>query len=488
MLCYFVALATFLIGRDDLRPAFQRVRVCVRWGLMDTLLDAIFPIGPQLFVSVVTGVVLLHVILVLVGLCVYFERKISAYIQDRVGPNRTGFDLGLPFLQKLFRGFGFWGLGQSLADGLKFILKEDYRPPQTDKILFSLAPMVAVVPALIAWAIIPWGGVIEFGAIELFGRVVVSGGEAVVGAAAVEAGFLLLLAFTALSVYGMTLGGWASNNKYSFLGGLRASAGMISYEIPMGLCILVVVLTAGTVGPHAVIEAQTTGGGVWYILAHPLAALLFYACALAEGNRAPFDNAECEQELVGGWHTEYSSMRFALFFLAEYAHLVTGSAFFVLLFLGGYHLPFVPGLQPEDTGLLAALLKLTVFFGKVLLMVFLAMLIRWTIPRLRYDQMMKLCWNAMIPTTITLLVAIATVKFLGLDSLLVFALINIAIAVAGMVLFPKLPQANVNRRLPLAGSRFSPIAGQAVVTGPTNRIATNESSVPEHSSGIISSH
>ncbi len=455
---------------------------------MDSLLDTIFPLSPQFFVGVIVAVVIIHLILGTVGILVYFERKISAYIQDRVGPNRVGFDLGLPLLQKLFRGFGFWGLGQSLADGLKFILKEDYRPPQTDRILFSLAPMLSVIPALVGWAVIPWGGVIAMDPIVIGGREFVAGGEAIVGAAAVDIGFIFLLAVASLSVYGMTLGGWASNNKYSFLGGLRASAGMISYEIPMGLCILVIVLTAGTIGPNAIVEAQTTGGGVWYILAHPLAALLFYACTLAEGNRAPFDNAECEQELVGGWHTEYSSMRFALFFLAEYAHLVTGSAFFVLLFLGGYHLPFVPGLQPEDTGLLAALLKFTVFFGKVIFMIVLAMFIRWTIPRLRYDQMMKLCWNAMIPTTIVLLVTIATVNFLRIDSLLVYLLVNIALAIAGMVLYPKLPQANVNKRIPLAGSRFSPIAGQAVQTAPSGSIARSDSPVPEHSSGIISAH
>ncbi|MFB3430517.1 MAG: NADH-quinone oxidoreductase subunit H [Phycisphaerales bacterium] len=455
---------------------------------MESILDAIFPIGPQFFVGVIVAVIVIHLVLATVGILVYFERKISAYIQDRIGPNRVGFDLGLPLLQKLFRGFGFWGLGQSLADGLKFILKEDYRPPQTDKILFSLAPMLSVIPALIGWAVIPWGGVLAIDPIVIGGREFVSGGDAVVGAAAVDIGFIFLLAVAALSVYGMTLGGWASNNKYSFLGGLRASAGMISYEIPMGLCILVVVLTAGTVGPNAIVEAQVAGSGVWFIVAHPLAALLFYACTLAEGNRAPFDNAECEQELVGGWHTEYSSMRFALFFLAEYAHLITGSAFFVLLFLGGYHLPFVPGLQPEDTGLLAALLKFTVFFGKVIFMIVLAMFIRWTIPRLRYDQMMKLCWNAMIPLSIALLVAVATVKFLRIDSVVVFILVNLVLTGAGMVLFPKLPVANVNKRIPLAGSRFSPIPGHAVQTAPSGSIARSESPVPEHSSGIISAH
>lgn len=455
---------------------------------MDTILDAIFPIGPQLFVGVITAVIVIHLVLGTVGIMVYFERKISSYIQDRVGPNRVGFDLGLPLLQKLFRGFGFWGLGQSLADGIKFILKEDYRPPQTDRILFSLAPMLSVVPALIGWAVIPWGGVIDIPAIEMFGREIVSPGDAIVGAAAVEIGFIFLLAVAAMSVYGMTLGGWASNNKYSFLGGLRASAGMISYEIPMGLCILVIVLTAGTVGPNSIVESQVTGGGVWYILVHPLAALLFYACTLAEGNRAPFDNAECEQELVGGWHTEYSSMRFALFFLAEYAHLITGSAFFVLLFLGGWHLPLVPGLQAEDTGLLAALLKFTVFFGKVILMVVLAMFVRWTIPRLRYDQMMKLCWNGMIPITIALVVCVATAKFLRFDSLIAMLLVNLVLTGLAMVLFPKLPQANVNRRIPLAGSRFSPVEGERVVTGPTGAIARSESPVPEHSTGIISAH
>ncbi|MFG0291791.1 MAG: NADH-quinone oxidoreductase subunit H [Phycisphaerales bacterium JB050] len=454
---------------------------------MSSILDAIFPLSPQFFVGVITAVVVIHVVLASVGLFVYFERKVSAYIQDRIGPNRVGFDLGLPFLQKLFRGFGFWGLGQSLADGLKFILKEDYRPPQADKVLFSLAPMLSVVPALIGWAVIPWGGVIEINPIVIGGREIVSAGDAIVGAAAVDIGFIFILAVASMSVYGVTLGGWASNNKYSFLGGMRASAGMISYEIPMGLCLLVIVLTAGTVGPHSILESQTNGG-LWYIFVHPLAAILFYTCTLAEGNRSPFDNAESEQELVGGWHTEYSSMRFALFFLAEFAHLVTGSAFFVLLFMGGYHMPFVPALQPEATGLLAAILKFSVFFGKVVLMVIFAMLVRWTIPRLRYDQMMKLCWNAMIPLSIALMVSVATVRFLQIESIPVYILVNIAITALGMALFPKLPAANVNKRIPLAGSRFSPIPGHSVQTAPTSSIARSDAPVPQNSSGVIGVH
>jgi NADH-quinone oxidoreductase subunit H len=453
---------------------------------MDQILDAILPLDAQLFVGLVTLVVVIHLVLANVGILVYFERKISAYIQDRVGPNRVGFDLGLPFLKSLFRGFGFWGLGQSLADGLKFILKEDYMPRGVDKVLFTLAPMLAVIPALIGWAVIPWGGFLQVPSIELFGREVVAPGTAMVAAADVNIGFIFLLAVAAMSIYGVTLGGWASNNKYSFLGGLRASAGMISYELPMGLCILAIVLTSGSVFPSSIVDQQIFGA--WYIIAHPLIAIIFYACVLAESNRAPFDNAECEQELVGGFHTEYSSMRFALFFLAEYAHVITGSAFFVLLFLGGYHLPFVELTHPEETGLLAALTKFAVFFTKVILIVVLTMFVRWTIPRLRYDQVMKLCWNALIPLTLTLVVAVSIARAFDLENTLAMLVVNIAVMLLGFIVFPLLPKSDVNRRIPLAGSRFSPLPGERVVTGPTSAMARSESPVPDGSTGIISVH
>ncbi len=441
---------------------------------MDTITELLLPIQPQLFVGVLTLVVIIHLILANVGLLTYFERKISAYIQDRVGPNRTGFDFGLPVLKKLFRGFGFWGLGQAAADGLKFILKEDYKPRGVDAALFTLAPMLAVIPALIGWAIIPWGGTVSLPeGITLFGTQVVAPGTAVVAAADVNIGFIFLLAVASVGVYGVALGGWASNNKYSFLGGLRASAGMISYELPMGLSILAVVLTAGAVLPSAIIDQQIANG--WYILAHPLLALVFFVCALAEANRAPFDNAEAEQELVGGYHTEYSSMRFALFALAEYAHLITGSAFFVLLFLGGYHLPFVGLTSPEETGLLAALTKFAVFFTKVVGVVIFVMFVRWTIPRMRWDQVMKLCWNALIPLTLTAVVAISVAMWAGFDSLLAMLVINIAVGALGLALFPALPSSDVNRRIPLAGSRFSPLPGQRIATGARPGVATADS-------------
>jgi NADH-quinone oxidoreductase subunit H len=434
--------------------------------------DYVLPLPPQVFVGFIAAFVVVHVFLGTIPILIYFERKGSAYIQDRVGPNRTGFDFGLPPLKKLFRGFGFWGLGQSIADGLKFLLKEDYQPRGADGWLFTLAPCAAVIPALIGWAVIPWGGVITIPDISLFGMTVVDGGRAVLAAVDINIGFIYLLAVAGVGVYGVTLGGWASNNKYSFLGGLRASASMISYEIPMGLCILAVVLIAGTVSPIGLVESQIAHG--WFIVYMPLAAILFYVCTLAEANRAPFDNAECEQELVGGFHTEYSSMRFALFFLAEYAHMITGAAFFVLLFLGGYHLPGVALTSPENTGLLAGLVKFFVFFNKVILMILFAMLIRWTIPRLRYDQVMKLCWNSFIPTTITLVVATSVALFLGQDSLPALLLVNVLVAAAGMVVFPWLRQssdADVNRRIPLAGSRYSPLPGAAVTTQPTNPLA-----------------
>ncbi len=440
---------------------------------MDRLLDALFPIPAQTFVGAIVVVVVIHAMLLTTPYLVYFERKISAYIQDRIGPNRVGFDFGLPFLQKLFRGFGFWGLGQSLADGLKFILKEDYAPRGADKWLFTLAPAAAVVPALIGWAVIPWAGFVSVPDITILGQQVVSGGRALVAVADINIGFIYLLAVASIGVYGVILGGWASNNKYSMLGGLRASAGMISYEIPMGLAILAVVLVAGSVRPSMIIEHQIssplTGG--WLVLAQPLACLLFFTCALAEANRAPFDNAEAEQELVGGYHTEYSSMRFALFFLAEYAHMMTSSAFLVLLFFGGYHLPFIPALAPEATGLGAVLLKFVVYFTKVVLVACFMMVIRWTVPRIRYDQVLKLAWQSLIPLSIALVVATGAMVYMQWTATWQLLLMNIALGAGAMLVAPLMPKADVNRRIPLAGSRFNPLPGERASTAPTNELA-----------------
>lgn len=432
-----------------------------------------FTIPAQVFVGVIVVVAVVHAILGTIPMLIYFERKISAYIQDRLGPNRVGFDLGLPVLKKLTRGFGFWGLGQSLADGLKFILKEDYMPKGADKWLFTLAPAVAVVPAFIGWAIIPWGGYIDIPDGALWG--LVEGGRALVAGADINVGFVYLIAIASLGVYGVTLGGWASNNKYSFLGGLRASAGMISYEIPLGLSILAVLLVAGSLAPSAIVENQIQGG--WYILSMPIAAVLFYTCILAEANRAPFDNAEAEQELVGGYHTEYSAMRFALFFLGEYAHMMTSSAFCVLLFFGGYHLPFVSLTHPEAVGLLPAIVKFLVFFNKVILSVVFMMIIRWTIPRIRYDQVLKLGWQSLIPLGITLVVATAIMRHMGWTSPWQLIVMNVVVIALAMIVAPFLPKDDVNRKVPMAGSRFNPLPGETVETKPTDPVALSDAAI-----------
>lgn len=431
----------------------------------------------QFFVSVHVLIIVLHVILVGAGGCIYLERKISAYIQDRLGPNRVGFDLGLPFLSFLK---GFWGLGQSLADGLKLFLKEDYTPARVDKFLFALAPAVVVVPPLVAFAIIPWGGRWQCPDIPIPFVGTIPGDLVLVAGASINVGIVYLLMVASLGVYGITLGGWAANNKYSFFGGLRATAQMISYEIPMGLALLAVLLVVGSLIPEQIIRHQYEHG--WLLLTQPLAAALFYITMLAEGNRAPFDNAECEQELVGGFHTEFSSMRFALYPLAEYAHLITGAAIFSMIFLGGYHLPLgILGpdhlLSPDNTSTLAMLAKIGVFGGKTFLLIAFAMLIRWTIPRLRYDQVMTGAWQGLIPLSLMLVIVNSVLVYLGQTSALALVASNVAMAVVVLIMQPVLKsvnQSNVNKRVPLYGSRFSPMPGERVVTGPTDPVARED--------------
>jgi NADH-quinone oxidoreductase subunit H len=439
----------------------------------------------QFIVSVVVLLVMVHVILITVAYSIYLERKISAYIQDRVGPNRVGFDFGLPALAFLK---GKLGLGQPLADGIKFLLKEDYTPQRVDKVLFTLAPMVVVIPALIGFAVIPWGGVWHVGDFHLLGWIVrggllgwtIKGGDVHVAGAAVDIGIIYLLAVASLGVYGVTLGGWASNNKYSFLGGLRSTAQMLAYEIPLGLSLLAVLLIYGTVSPEGIIRYQWQHG--WMVVAQPMAAVIFFIAILAEANRAPFDNAEAEQELVGGYHTEYSSMRFALFFLAEYSHMVTSSAFFALLFLGGYHLPFVGLLSPEDTTFLAAIVKLLVYFGKVVLLVCFMMVIRWTLPRMRFDQVMMMAWQAVIPLALVVVVVSAVMVYLGLTpssagnswGLVPLLIANVAMGGALLAIYPVLPRYNPNRKIALYGSRFNPVAGGAVNSRPEHPMALED--------------
>lgn len=430
----------------------------------------------QVLVSIAVLVIFVHVILGIVTYSIYLERKISAYIQDRIGPNRVGFDFGLPFLKFLK---GCFGLGQPLADGIKFFLKEDYTPDKVDKVLFTLAPMTIVVPALIGFAVIPWGGVWHIGQFTIpILNWTIAGGDVQVAGATVNIGIIYMLAVASLGVYGITLGGWASNNKYSFLGGLRSTAQMLAYEIPLGLSLLCVLLVTGTVIPDGIIRYQAQNG--WLVLAMPFAAVIFFISILAEANRAPFDNAEAEQELVGGYHTEYSSMRFALFFLAEYAHMTTSCAFFALLFLGGYHLPLGwiagPGhvFSPENVGLLGVLAKIAVYLTKVVLLVCFMMVIRWTLPRMRFDQVMMMAWQAVIPIALASVVMTSVMVYLDLTDLLPLLAANILLAGLLLGIYPLLPRYNSNRKIALYGSRFSPMAGELINTRPTDPMALED--------------
>jgi NADH-quinone oxidoreductase subunit H len=386
-------------------------------------------VTPQLITSVVVILIMVHLLAVAALYLVLLERRVCAWVQDRCGPNRVG-----PL-----------GLLQPIADAIKLIVKEDFLPPRADRVLFILAPGLAVIPALISFAIIPWSGQLMIG------------DEAVtVAGADINIGIVYLVAVGSLGVYGIVLGGWASNNKYSFFGSLRASAQMVSYEIPLGLAILTMILTAGTVLPGTMIAQQIEGQ--WYLLHQPLAALLFFTCLLAEANRLPFDLAEAESELVGGWHTEYSSMKWVLFFLGEYVHVIVGSAFFTVMFLGGWSInPFTGRDLPMAGGMGMVLLEAAIVFGKVFALILLIMVLRWTLPRFRYDQLMRLAWEGMIPTALLVLLVTSLWVYLGLaDQGLMWAGSLGTIAFIWLV-HPLIKRRKaVNHRIGLIGSRFSP--------------------------------
>ena len=428
----------------------------------------------QLFVSALVITVVIHVMLAATAYLILLERKVSAWAQDRLGPNRTGFTFGqdnwlrhVPVLRVLTR-HRVWGLGQALADGIKLLIKEDYTPPHVEKVLFILAPMLAVIPAMIGWAIVPWGGRWDFPGLEVFGYQLVQAGAVDVAVAPVSIGVIYILAISSLAVYGVVLAGYASNNKYAFFGGLRATAQMLSYEIPMGVIVLIMILLYHSPDARLMVDLQAGGGadGAWGIFLHPLLAVIFFTAVLAECNRAPFDLAEAEQELVGGFHTEYASMKWALFFLGEYMHMITGSAFFIILFLGGWDLiPFVAELPMVAEGFWAGLglvaLKTAIFAGKVGLCLFLMMWIRWTLPRLRFDQLMKLAWRGVIPLTIAMLLVVGVLVYVDAP-LWAYPVANVAMAVVAAVVGPMLPSGPpVNRRVPLRGSRFSPLPSEA---------------------------
>jgi NADH-quinone oxidoreductase subunit H len=402
----------------------------------------------QFIASFLTMFIMLNVFMGSISYLILLERKVASWIQHRLGPNRTGLPWGIqiPGLPK-----SLWGLGQPIADAIKNFLKEDFIAPGADKVLFILAPGLAVVPAFLGWIIVPFGGYLHWGDMDLL-----------IGGAPINIGIIFVLATGSLAVYGVVLGGFASNNKYSFLGGLRATAQMLSYEIPLGMTILTIILMYGTSRADYLIELQA--GGVWNVFYQPVLMLMFFICGLAECNRAPFDLAECEQELVGGFHTEYSSMKFALFFMGEYFHMITSAAMFSLLFWGGWDvIPFIKTLPAmgEQTSLLVGLgvvlLKVGVFCGKMLFFITLVMVIRWSLPRFRFDQLMQLAWKGLIPINMMILILTGLVVFFDLNRwwLLPGNIAVVAIVYGIMPLLPAGPP--VNRRVPLEGSRFCPV-------------------------------
>lgn len=353
---------------------------------------------------------LLAMILGLVSYTVYAERKVCALIQDRVGPNRVGIPLTLLGLKK---DMPFLGLGQPIADAMKLVLKENFIPASVNKFYYYIAPKLAMIPAILVLAVLPFGS-------KLFGVPMVI--------ADINIGVLYVFAVSSLGVYGIVLAGWASNSKYPFLGGIRSSSQMISYELALGLSVIPVFMVCGTLNLPAIVSWQVQNGWLvapWWpkgldlqmILSGNAGAVLaacaagfswqrvalwipmlisffvFLVAMFAETNRLPFDLPEAEQELVGGYHTEYSGMGFALFFLGEYAAMIAGSGVIVTLFLGGWSLPLVPdGSLPGLPGVFFGLVNIGVFFAKICALLFLFIWVRWTLPRFRYDQLMKLGW------------------------------------------------------------------------------------------------
>ncbi|MCL6504588.1 MAG: NADH-quinone oxidoreductase subunit H [Pirellulales bacterium] len=326
---------------------------------------------------------------------VLLERWIAAWVQDRKGPNRVGIPLSRIRL---------FGLGQPLADGLKFIFKEEYTPRHVDRLLFTLAPLSILVAALAAFAVIPFGSVLPASATPEGMR----GPIELVVAPGVDVGLLYVFALSSVAVYGVILGGWASNNKYSFLGALRSSAQLVAYELPLGAALVAVVLATGSLRLDQII-AQQAASGVWNVLVQPLGFVVFVTASFAESARLPFDLPECEQELVGGYHTEYSGVRLLMFLVAEFLHMVMAAVLIVVLYLGGWHFWGLTG-STNEVGWGTALVRVLVLGGKTLMViVFLFMLARWSWPRFRFDQLMALAWKVMLPLGLTNLVAVAAV-------------------------------------------------------------------------------
>ena len=316
-------------------------------------------------VMLLKTVLIFGAVITLAAVMTLAERKVSAWIQWRIGPNRVG-----P-----------WGTLQPLADGVKFIFKEELMPAGANPLLFRLAPLLAAAPAMMAIAVIPFAG-----------EITLLGERTTLSIADIPISALYVVAVSGLGVYGVILGGWSSNSKYSLLGGLRASAQMVSYELSLILAILSVVVLSGSLDLRAIVAEQSGSLLEWNLWRQPLAFVLFLIATFAETNRHPFDFAECEPELVGGFHTEYSSMKFALFFIGEYVAMIVMASMTSTLFLGGPEVPFWPAAP--------WFVQLAAFMAKTGFFLFLFLWVRWTLPRFRFDQLMKLGWKVMLPLSL----------------------------------------------------------------------------------------
>ncbi len=352
-----------------------------------------------LLLSVVKMIVVFTVIMVGVALLTLMERKVSAWMQNRLGPNRVGPG----------------GLLQPAADGVKNLLKEETFPAQANRVLFVLAPALSFIPALLLSAVIPFAAPLPLDfdlSLGPLGRVAYHGPLPMV-VADVPVGFLFVIAVSSMGVYGIALAGWSSNSKYSLLGGLRASAQLISYEVAMGLSLIPVLLLSGDVAFSRIIADQQAG--LWYVGPLFLAFFVFLVSGFAETNRLPFDLPEAESELVAGYHSEYSAMKFSFFFIAEYANVVTVAAMVTTLFFGGWDVPFTT--WDQRGGALQTLVTALAFFLKVMFWIFVVMWIRWTLPRFRYDQLMALGWKFLMPLALGYVLLISLALYLVDDVL-----------------------------------------------------------------------
>ena len=368
----FIAASFF-----DLATLFPRVDPQVRPEAAGTFVVA----------SVIKMLVIFVAWLVTVALLTLAERKIAAWIQDRRGPNRAGPG----------------GILQPAADGLKNFMKEEAIPGQAERWLFLIAPALAFIPAMLTWAVLPVAAPLPtpWGLIDM-------------SVANLPVGFLFILAISSLGVYGIVLAGWSSNNKYALLGGLRSSAQMVSYEIAMGLSTIPVLLLAGNVSLTAIVQQQASMG--WNVISLTVAWFTFLVASFAETNRLPFDLPEAESELVAGFHTEYSGMKFAMFFISEYANMITVSALSATLFFGGFDIPFTQWDNSAPYSIWKTLATLAAFAAKTGFFIFTFMWVRWTLPRFRYDQLMALGWSVMLPVALGYILIVASAS-LALDAL-----------------------------------------------------------------------